>query len=90
MQDQVATSDLVSHLEYTGYMNNAVFVSWRGSLWQLLFKSDQLFFFSFQSDFINSDPLKSPWCIPMRPEGDLRLQPQVQLLIPHQAPFTAS
>lgn len=45
MQDQVAASDLVSHLEYTGYMNNAVFVYWWGSLWQLCLNQISFFFF---------------------------------------------
>lgn len=37
MQDWVAASDLVSYLEYTGYMNNVLFVYVRaeGGLWQL-------------------------------------------------------
>lgn len=92
MQDWVAASDLVSCSAYTGYVNNApsVHVNTEGGFSNFV-KIRQAFLKNKKNcKKRNSSPPKSHQYIPMRPEGDLNSQPQIQLKIPHQPHLTGS
>lgn len=89
MQDWVAASDLVSYLEHTGYMNNALFVYMRveGGFGTIVKIKPAFLKNWFQRG--NWNPPRSHQDIPSRSQGDLRVQSPIQLQI-HQSHLTAS